>query len=221
MTPRFRRQTLRAATGLICLLLAGQASAHPHVFIDGGVDFRFGPDAKLEALEVSWRYDEFETLYTLSAQGLELNDAGGLDEEDRLALVRQLSEWPEDFDGSAHPVVDGVAIPLEWPSDLDAHLVDGRLQLTFVRRLSTPLDMQGREIDVSFHESTYFFAFSVTDQPDLFGDPGPCSARVVDFDPDSNSDELAKTLAKLGREETPEIANVGALFADRIVVRCD
>lgn len=217
----FRRQTFHAATGVACLLLAGQADAHPHVFIDGGVDFRFGPDATLEALEVTWRYDEFETLYMLSAQDLQLNDAGELDEEDRLALVQQLSEWPADFDGSAHPVMDGAAIPLEWPSDLDAHMLDGRLQLTFVRRLSTPLDMQGREIDVSFHESTYFFAFSLTDPPELIGDADACSAQVVDFDPDSESEDLAETLASLGREETPELANVGALFADRIVVRCD
>ncbi|MGR3496174.1 DUF1007 family protein [Citreimonas sp.] len=216
----------RTVTGLTVLVAAGAATApgparaHPHVFIDGGVDFVFRDGTMLDALQVTWRYDAFETLYTLSSHGMALNAEGELDEADRLELVRLLSDWPEDFDGSAHLTVGGDAIALEWPSALDAHVVDGRLEMTFTRTLGTPVSLDAQYAEVAFYESTYFFAFSVTDEPRLVDAAAGCSVRVIPFDPDSQTEELSKALSTLGREETPEIENVGALFADRIAVTC-
>lgn len=199
----------------------GPALAHPHVFVDGGVDLRFGTDARLDALEVTWLYDEFETLYILSSYGLELNDQGTLDEADRQELVRLRSDWPEDFDGSAHLSVDGAPVPLEWPENLDAHMIDGRLQVTFTRRLPTPMDLRNRQVEVAFYESTYFFAFSITQEPKLIGDPGHCATQVIPFRADGELADLQATLAQLAREDTPSIENVGALLADRIVLQCE
>ncbi len=202
------------------LTAAAPVAAHPHVFVDGGVDFVMRDGTVLEALEVTWLFDEFETLYTLSSAGVGLNDEGGLDEADRLDLVRYLSDWPDDFDGSAHLSVDGAGIALEWPAGLDARLIEGRLEMTFTRRLDSPISLNERRVEVAFYESTYFYAFSVTNQPRIAGDPGNCAARVVPFNADAQSAALQSTLFELGREETPDIENVGALFADRIVLRC-
>ncbi|MFQ6549640.1 DUF1007 family protein [Aestuariibius sp. 2305UL40-4] len=205
---------------MAAVLAAGPALSHPHVFVDGGVDFVFGNDQQIEALKVTWLYDEFETLYTLSVLELSLNDAGGLDEADRLELVRRLSDWPDDFDGSAHLSIEGEPVPLAWPEGLDARMVDGRLLITFTRPLEEPVKLAGRPAEVAFYESTYFFAFSVTNPPQLIGAADPCSATVIPNDPNDQPEELRATLAALGREETPGIANVGALFADRIMVTC-
>ncbi len=215
---------IRARVLTFCAVLLGSAfgaSAHPHVFVDGGVSFRFRDGAVLESLLVTWRYDAFETLYILSSHGISLNDAGGLDEADRLELVRQRSDWPEDFDGSAHLVHGDQPIALEWPRGLDAHLVNGRLEVTFERLLSTPLEMRGQAAELGFYESTYFFAFTITDTPEVLGPETGCAAQVIGFDADEDDTELQAALAKLGREETPDIKNVGALFADRIILSCD
>lgn len=201
-------------------LSASSALGHPHVFVDGGVDFVVRDGAVLESLDVTWLYDEFETLYTLSVAGLSLNAKNDLDEDDRKQLVRLLSDWPDDFDGSAHLSVDGASVALEWPTGLDVDLIDGRLEVTFSRQLTTPIALKDRSVEVAFYESTYFFAFSVTNPPVFVNDEGLCSAVVIPFDPDPDDTALQTALAKLGREETPEIQNVGALFADRIVVRC-
>ncbi len=212
---------LRAAPlAMATAFMAGPALPHPHVFVDGGVDFIFGDDQQIEALEVTWHYDEFETLYTLSVLELSLNDEGKLDEVDRLELVRRLSDWPDDFDGSAHLSIEGEPVPLKWPTGLDARMVDGRLLITFTRILEEPTTLEGRPAEVAFYESTYFFAFSVTNTPQLIGAADPCGATVIPNDPDDQPEELRAALAALSREETPEIANVGALFADRIVVTC-
>ena len=209
-----------AALATALLTAVTPASAHPHVFVDGGVDFVLRDGNILEALEVTWLYDEFETLYILSSYGLSLNDAGGLDEADRQELVRLRSDWPDDFDGSAHLSADGVGVALEWPTDLDARLIEGRLEVTFTRYLETPMPLGQRLVEVAFYESTYFFAFSATKNPILLGDAGHCTAGVLPFDPDPQDTALQAMLSRLSREETPGIENVGALFADRIVVRC-
>lgn len=200
--------------------LGFSAHAHPHVFIDGGVDFRFDDSAKLSSLEVTWLYDEFETLYILAANQLALNDAGGLDEPDRLTLEQAFSAWPDDFDGSAHLTHNGQTVVLKWPTDPQVELVNGRIQATFTRDLETPMDMRGREAEVAFYESTYFFAFKVTNTPRLEG-AGGCAADVIPFSPDPNDASLLLKLAQLSREETPDTENVGLLFADRIALRCE
>lgn len=221
-----RKTGLRAAMAGTTFLIAGllacaPANAHPHVFIDGGVDFRIDASSMQEALEVTWLYDEFETLYILAAQDIPLNAQGELSETSRLTLVDRLSLWPEDFDGSAHLSIAGETHELNWPENLDAQLIDGRLQITFTRRLSVPIPLTTTPIEVGFFEKSYFFDFSVTNTPQIIGEASGCTTQVIPFAPDSNDRAMLDVLAGLGREETPEQANVGALFADRIILQCE
>ena len=192
--------------------------AHPHVFVDGGIDFVVD-DNILSALQVTWRYDAFETLYILASHGLSLNDNGDLDDADLQTLIRQRSEFPPDFDGSAHLTVDGAAVPLEWPSGFDAQLAERRLEVTFTRELEQPIELTVGAIEVAFYESTYFFDFSITDSPDVIGG-WTCTANVIPFTPDPDDAALMAVLAKLNREETSDIENVGVTFADRITLEC-
>ncbi|SMX30062.1 hypothetical protein TRP8649_04202 [Pelagimonas phthalicica] len=208
--------TLVAAVGF-----STPALAHPHVFIDGGVDFRFGPDRQLEALEITWIYDPFETLYMLAENEMMLNADGGLDEADRQELQRRLAEFPPDFDGSAHLGAGGAMQVLAWPENTRVDVVDGRLHMRFTRRLETPISAVGDAVDVAFYESTYFFDFSLTEAPKLIGAAEGCTAKVALFDPNSQDRALLDVLAKLSREETSDIENVGSYFADRISVTCD
>ena len=218
---RLLAQGLAVLTAAALFGAPAPVRAHPHVFIDGGVDFVFREGTMLEALRVTWRYDEFETLYTLSSLGLAPNAEGGMDEEDRQELIRLLSDWPEDFDGSAHLSIAGEAIALDWPAELDARLVDGRLEMTFIRDLPSPMSLDGQDAEVAFYESTYFFAFKVTDAPQLVEAAAQCAATVTPFSPDSQTETLRAALSSLGREETPAMGDVGALFADRISVTCE
>lgn len=201
-------------------LSSAPAHAHPHVFIDGGVDFQFDESAHLTSLEVTWLYDEFETLYILAANNLSLNSDGALDAPDLAALKRKFSDWPEDFDGSAHLSLNGRDVSLDWPSAPEVELVDGRIKAVFTRQLETPVDVQGERMELAFYERTYFFAFKITNTPRLIG-PNPCSADLLPFSPDPNDASLLAKLAQLSREEIPENENVGLLFADRIALTCE
>ena len=91
----------------------------------------------LSALLITWLYDEFETLYILSSYGMSVNSDGELAEADRQELIRYRNDWPTDFDGSAHLSIDGKNIPPDWPKNLDAELINGRLRITFLLKLPT------------------------------------------------------------------------------------
>ena len=213
----------RRAGALAAMLLAtvGPVRAHPHVFIDGGIDFVVQDGSVLEALQITWRYDAFESLYVLASEGFSLNENGQLAETARQELVRLRKDLPEEIGGSAHLKVDGEAIDLDWPTELDAQLADGRLELTFTRRLETPVPLADRNVEVAFYESTYFYEFNLTQEPKIFGNGDECAADLIPFNPDLQLAALQATLAKLSREETPEAENVGALFADWILLTCD
>ncbi|MEO0372883.1 MAG: DUF1007 family protein, partial [Pseudomonadota bacterium] len=99
-------------------------------------------------------------------------------------------------------------------------VLDGRIQAVFERELQVPLHLNGLSAELAFYEATYFFAFKITDAPQLLGNT-PCAARVIPFAADPNDSTLLAKLASLSREEVPENENVGQLFADRIALKCD
>ncbi|GMG85495.1 DUF1007 family protein [Paralimibaculum aggregatum] len=221
MTGAAHRIRLAAAALAACLAAAPpRAVAHPHIFVDGGVDFVIGDGSQLTALEVTWIFDAFETLYMLAAAGHAPTTVGALADAAQRDLIQELGDWPEDFAGSAHLSIDGQPISLDRPTGFAVDLIDGRLRLTFLRRLANPREIKARRVEVGFYEATYFYAFTVTNPPRIRGSSDHCMAEVKRFNPDTGLVVLQSTLFDLDREETPEIANVGALFADRVVLQC-
>ncbi|QEW23246.1 ABC-type uncharacterized transport system, periplasmic component (plasmid) [Paracoccaceae bacterium] len=210
-----------AVLALAVTTLAAPAHAHPHVFIDGGVDFVFGEGRTLEALNVTWLYDAFETLYILSSLDIVPDDDWTLSDEDRAKIEAEENAWAPDFKGASHLKVAGQNIDLSRPKGLRARLVEDRLLVTFRRDLARPVDLSGSAAEVAFYESTYFYAFAATHPPDVVGGSGDCTTHVTPFDADTQLAGVQKTLATLGREETPSIDDVGALFADRIAISCE
>ena len=206
-------------TGLV--LSAVPSQAHPHVFVDGGVDFVISAQKDLSALRVTWLYDAFESLFILSSLGISPNAADQLEDADRQALIEHEGNWSDDFEGSAHLSVDGQSIAMERPVDMGVDLIDGRLQVTFTRNLKSPVNLGDATAEVAFYEATYFYAFAATRRPQVFNAKGACLAEVAPFSPDAQDAAMQAALSILSKEETPQISQVGALFADKIVVRCE
>ena len=104
----------RSLTTALTLFLGSAVplSAHPHVFVDGGVDFIMADRATLDALSVTWLFDEFETLYDLSSRGIELQADGSLSVADREIIRAAYAKFPDDFDGSAHMTIEGEEIEM-------------------------------------------------------------------------------------------------------------
>ncbi|MEM7506736.1 MAG: DUF1007 family protein [Pseudomonadota bacterium] len=206
---------------LVLLFDLRVADAHPHVFVDGGVSFVLDDHGALTALEVTWHYDLFETLYALSSLDILPEPDGSLSPENRQRISDFMTDWPEGFGGSAHLSISDQKYEVSRPTSMEVSLIKGNLVMRFHRHLAEPVAMAGRTAEVGFYEATYFYAFTATKTPRIHGADAECTADLIPFDPDVELEALQVSLFDLGREDTPETPNIGSLFADRIVLECD
>lgn len=212
-----------AAAGLAAIGLgAGHAGAHPHMFLDGGADFLFDAEGRVEAIRVVWIYDSFASLFIVESLGLDTDGDGALTDDERARVVEDQTTWEEEFTGDSFLWHGGAKIGLSGPGDATADYAEGRLTITFVRRLESPVDPRAAEVEVKLYDPTYYFAYFATHAPQLEGAaPDGCAARVEEFEANESLASLQGSLALLSPEETPEQADVGALFADRILLACE
>jgi ABC-type uncharacterized transport system substrate-binding protein len=207
-------------TGLAALALAApQARAHPHVFIDGGVDFLFDAEGRLADLRVTWIYDPLTSLFLLVDLGIAATEDAELTPDERARLAASQTEWVAGYDGDAYLRRGGVTVGLSGPNGPDAGLRDGRVAIGFSRALAEPF-RPGEGAVVEVYDPTYFTAYVVTETPRLEGRAVGCRARVQPYAPSGPLAALQRSLSAIGVDETPP-EDFGALFADKVHVTCD
>ena len=175
---------------LFAMCLGGVAKAHPHVFVDARTGFVFGSDRQLEAIKVSWRYDDFTTLVLFETLELDLDQDGQLNDADRVKILEGETNWPQDYKGDIYLEVLGKDYPLGRPKAAAVKLNANQIAYTIV---------------------------SAKASPDL---PEDCEAQIVHFEPTKAERVLQDMLAALGRDDSPEIENVGRLFSDEVQLTC-
>ena len=110
-----------------------------------------------------------------------LNKKGNLDEDQRQKLIREMGDWPDHFEGSSHLSFEDKKVKLELPVELDAWIVEGKLKATFTRHLTKPITIGKQLAELGFYDSTYYYAFFVTNEPKISGSNKQCSAHVIKF----------------------------------------
>ena len=84
------------------MCLGEPAKAHPHVFVDARTGFIFGTDGKLEALHISWTYDEFTTLVLFESLDLDQDGDGQFNDADRAAIIEGETKWGHTYKGDVY-----------------------------------------------------------------------------------------------------------------------
>ena len=221
---RIRQSSPRALTGLtIGLALLPQAEpaqAHPHVFVDTTIGLVIDDADRLEALTVTWRFDAFHTLYILSFDGITPTRDGGLTPAAQVELALAYTDWQRGFDGFTKLTVEGEAISLNKPTGVAAALRDGQLEISFTRALPAPLELKTVTAEIAAYDPSYYHAVSVVQAPEITEATADCDASLIPFDPGSQPESVQGWLAQLSREALPSVDDVGANFADRIVLTC-
>ena len=217
-----RRTTAGTAALALALGLAaapGPAAAHPHIFIDGGVDFLFDDAGRLEMLRVTWIYDPLTSLLMLEDLGVDPG-AQTLSPSERRAVAAYQTEWIEGFEGDSYLFDGRRRIGLSGPLAPDAELMGSRVAIRFERAVAAPF-RPGPETVAKVYDPSYFTAYFVTEAPRLEGGAAGCRARVEPFEPTGPLMALQRSLFSIGIDAEPEDPEVGALFADRVHLRCD
>lgn len=201
--------------------LAAPAAAHPHIFIDTGVEFLFDDAGKLAALRVVWAYDELYSLLILEDMGLDDDYDGVLTEAERAALSGFDMAWVEGYDGDLRGTAGGQDLALSGPLDWTADVRDGRIITTHVRALETRVDPRAAPVVLRPYDPTFYTAYSAT-LANTASAAG-CTAETVPFDEDAAYAGLEQALAEAeagGMDVEMDYPAVGALFADEIRLTC-
>ncbi|MEO1536150.1 MAG: DUF1007 family protein [Pseudomonadota bacterium] len=199
-------------------LTASSALAHPHVFVDARAGFLFNDAGQLTALRIAWTYDAFTSLTLFDILNLDTDNDGALDDADRAAIVAGETEWQDDYQGDTYLEQNGAPVAMAKPVSGAASLAEDRITVSFDLPLTTPLDVTDSVV-LRLYDPNYYYAYTVVGLEK--NAPEGCRTALAPFTHDTATAELQAQLARLSREETPEQADVGRLFADQVVLACD
>ncbi|WP_168201354.1 DUF1007 family protein [Qingshengfaniella alkalisoli] len=206
---------------LVLPLFASPATAHPHVFVEAEGVYIFDADGGLAGVKIDWLYDAFSTLVLYDTLDLDRDGDGQLNDDDLEKIKLGETDWPPDYEGDTYLWIDGQKQNLSRPHNASAYIVDDQVGVTFELYLDNTVNVSGLTASLKLYDPYYYYAYSVSGAGQT-GDHGTeCQVSVKRFTPDEEETALQRKLAALSREEMPQDENIGALFAEEIVLQCD
>lgn len=218
----------RLATALAALGLAlgpVTAQAHPHVFIDTGLEVVFDTDGRLAAVQVVWVYDEFTSMLSIDAYGFDPEFTGTLTEAERAELAAIYSNWDEGFAGDLYPLLNGKPLALSGPIEVVADLREGRMVIAHRRAFPDRPALNGGELVVQVYDPSYFTAYTIASEPVITG-RADCTAGVWGPDWEAARARLEAMLDELAGsgldswDIEQDFPAVGADFAEEVRLVC-
>ena len=204
----------------VVMCLGGPAKAHPHVFVDARTGFIFGTDGQLEALRISWTYDEFTTLILFESLNLDQDGDGQFNDADRAAVIDGETNWDREYKGDVYLEVAGQNYPLGRPEAAAVTLENNQVEVSFDLPLSQSVRIEDTPAFLRLYDPVFFYAYTILPAIDPIDLPEGCQAQIVSFEPNAAENALQEKLTALGREEAPTQENVGRLFSDEVRMSC-
>lgn len=222
-----RRTTVTAVAAVLAAMLAtaGPAAAHPHVFIDTGLEVMFDDDGRLAAVQVVWVYDEFYTMLALEDYGMDPEFTGTVTEGESAELAAIYANWDAGFAGDLYPLLDGRPLALSGPLQVVADVQEGRLVIAHRRAFADRPRIGTAELVLQVYDPSYFTAYTIAAAPAIRG-RSDCSAEVWGPDWEAASARLMGALEELAGSGASawdieaDFPAVGADFAEEVRLRC-
>lgn len=214
------RATLATAAVLV---LAGPASAHPHMFVDTELEAIFDGDGRLAAVRITWIYDELTTLMSVTDGGHDKDGDGALSKAEMQPLQGFDMEWGADFLGDfqisrGEEKLELVPGPQDWTSDWK----DGHLISTHVRRLAVPAAPGAGPLVLKPFDPGYYTAYAIIGTPAITG-RSDCTAQVFEPDLSAAQKALAAALDEYNPDQSLEEMGylmIGESYAEEVQLTC-
>lgn len=207
---------------LACGLIAPTANAHPHIFIDSGVEAIFDAQGQVTALRISWSYDDFYSLLAIEDRGLDPDGDSILTPEEQAKLTGFDMGWDTDYDGDLYVLYQNAPVVMGRPEAPTARYENGIITSTHLRALAAPIAPGPEGIIVQIYDSGYYTAYQINAEATLTNAPTGCTATV--FEPDLNAADrkLQETLQEYqaGQDIEADYPAVGANYADEVRITC-
>lgn len=215
--------TRLAPLAFAALLPATPVAAHPHIFIDTGLEVIFDGQGRAAAVRVAWVYDEFYSLMMLSDRGLDTDGDGKLTDAETVQLNGFDMQWDPDYQGDLY-VLDGAGAPVTMgrPRDWTVTVQDGRIISTHVRALDVPQEVTEAPLVFQVYDPGYYTAYTILGTPVLSGRTDGCSVGVFEPDLTEAEEQLQAMLQEYTADMDVEVEfpAVGANFAEEARVTC-
>ena len=211
-----RRLALALATSL-----PGAAFAHPHIFIDTGLEVIFDAEGEATGVRVTWDYDDFYSMLTIEDRALDPDGDGKLTPEEIATLKGFDMAWDADYDGDLYALEGSARIAMGRPTEATASYLDGRITSTHLRAFASPVKVGTVPLILQAYDPTYYTAYEISGTVTLTGAPAGCKAQVFEADKAAADRELQAAFDELqGSDTESQFPAVGAAYADELRVTC-
>ncbi|MBD3665788.1 DUF1007 family protein [Sulfitobacter aestuariivivens] len=210
-------------TVLFALLVAAPPlDAHPHIFIDTGLEVIVDEEGHVTYVKVTWTYDALYSLLVTEDKGMDLDGDGALSPEEEDALAGFDMAWIPGFNGDLVAHLDDAPLALGGPEAATAEMIDGRIITTHMRAVAGTPALGDATLSLKPYDETFYTAYDVTGTIAVTGLDG-CDIRKVEPDVDAELANLQYLLGKLSQDQDAiemGFPEVGESFATDVQVTC-
>ena len=203
--------------------LAGQAAAHPHVWIEMRSDVIFNDDGKITGVNLIWSFDDGYTQVAL--EGLDTNGDGVYSQQELDPLTKENIASLKDYEYFTVMRVNGEKVAQGDVTEFGQIWSNDKLQLHFQLPLKEPVDPIKNQFMVKVYDPEFFIAMDyVKDDPvTVIGAmPDACKLVVKPVPTDAEIDATREMLSTKGPDWKPETSeDFGALFAQPVLIECE
>lgn len=138
----------------LAAVLAVPAGAHPHVFIDMRSAVSFNAAGQVDAIGISWTFDEFYTQF--ATDGIDRNGNGKFDAAELQDLANSYVKNLKEYRYFTFIELGGNLIENATPTNARAVVKDGQLTFVFRVPLAKPADPSSTKVSFTSFDPTYY-----------------------------------------------------------------
>jgi ABC-type uncharacterized transport system substrate-binding protein len=207
------------AVAACCLAAAGQASAHPHVWVTVHSELVYAADGSITGVRHAWTFDDMFSAFAI--QGIKAKKKGEFTREELAPLAKVNIASIKEYDFFTFAKANGKTVEFNEPPTgyyLEFHPKDTVLTLHFTLPLKTPFKTKNLIVEVYDPEFFVDFGFADKNPAKLVGAPAQCRLSVVN--PQQMNASLAQQLAQLAADQRDPTLTIGSQYSNKLVVKC-
>lgn len=206
----------------LLLCLATPVGAHPHIFVDVGVEGIVDAEGRLVQVKVTWAYDALFSLLMTEDLGLDPDGDAVLTPEEEAKLTGFDANWDPGYNGDLVGALNDKPLAFSRAKDPTAVMRVGRIVTTHLRDVQGTPEIAGKVLTFKAFDPTYYTAYDVKMGVSIRGMEG-CTVDLTPPDLDNEMLNLQRELAALSQDQDSiemGFPEVGESFATQIQITC-